>query len=175
MMLNAPKTAYALPEQTHRLIPSKSKTTKNGQPGAAKPAPVPMATHDIKADWRGKTKEELVDMPSWIPQDMREHPRAYLVPARESRNNTKSKAYLEQHPEARDFNSDSIFKRSIETASTSQGSHLFLAPPPFSRPAADPERGECVESEWDWRKSIWVMKYGDGTTVSVTSHAGPNK
>ena len=47
----------------------------------------------VSPSWRGKTREELVDLPSWIPQDMRDHPRAYLVPARESRTRTDNREY----------------------------------------------------------------------------------
>ncbi|KAM0706795.1 hypothetical protein Q7P35_006125 [Cladosporium inversicolor] len=173
MMLNAPSSAYMLPEQIHRLTPPKGKATKDGKPRAVKPAPAPMAAEDIKAGWDGKTKEELVDLPSWIPQDMREHPRAYLVPARESHNIAKAKAFVKENPDVRSMPSGSAsnasLKRPLESASTSQGSRLLLPPPPFPCPATEPGRGECVTSTWDWRKSQWVMTYEDGTTVTLAS------
>lgn len=92
IMIDAWETEYTLPEQTHRLAPPETVDWEDYPPGYVKPPPTPMAEENVKADWQGKSKEELLNTPSWIPSDMREHPRAYLVPARNSDDEEFSQA-----------------------------------------------------------------------------------
>lgn len=165
--MNAPRTGCMLPEQTHRLAPPKVKARKDGTARPAKPPPPPMTDEKVKANWQGKSKEELVDLPSWIPADVRAHPRAYLVPARESQKSLKTQAYHQAHSNAQSTSSG--MKRPRENPSTSESPSLFLPPPPFPRPAAEMGSGECVSSTWDWKNSVWKMTYQSGASVTLAA------
>jgi hypothetical protein len=44
--------------------------------------PMPMPEHEVKPDWHGKTKEQLLGSPDFLPAFVRRLPRAYLVPPR---------------------------------------------------------------------------------------------
>jgi hypothetical protein len=119
------KMRIAMKTKYQRLVASKTNATKEGkQPKEVKPAPKPMASEALKNPWNGKSKEELLDLPGCIPQDVHEHPRAYTVLIRPGNNVVRSKEYIGSLADEQSIgNIGSSSKRPHESASTSQGPH----------------------------------------------------
>lgn len=67
----------------YKLAPRKSREDPTGprnyKPGETRPQ-VPMLDQKVKPNWQGKTKEQLLAEPDFLPACVRELPRAYLVP-----------------------------------------------------------------------------------------------
>ena len=68
--------------------------------------PQPIVSENIKPDWHGESREALMQKPPFLPQEVRDRPRAYLVPPRVTKAQAKAKlkgqAFLANEQRKRD-------------------------------------------------------------------------
>lgn len=118
----------------------------------------------------GMTRDELLATPDWLPAHVRELPRAYLVPPRESSKQEKSRLYNASHPDQ--IGADgSKRKRDESETMLSAPSHMNYRFPaaPWTRPPRDPHHGNVQSLAWSFTSSRWEILYEDGFTLATPS------
>lgn len=98
MMNRGPRHHYTLPAPKDRTVSRKKK-----------PDPSLMPSDRLKADWAGKTRDQLLALPDMLPEGVRDLPRAYVVPPRETNkgpniaNVAASTSFMEARSHFREF------------------------------------------------------------------------
>lgn len=134
----------------------------------ARPAPTPMVVGD---DWKGMTKDALLEKPDWIPAEVRAHPRAYLEPPAPSKTQQRNKegrekaklGLFDKGGPSPQQSTEPSRKRKHEDGMTL----LRRQPPAFPRPPPDQAEGRALYSAWDWDRSVWVDTYASGFRTEV--------
>jgi hypothetical protein len=135
----------------------------------------PMPAERIKDGWQGQSAEALMAKGDFLPLGVRECPRAFIVPARESTQRTKSKNYLAKEAQRLSHSS------SLPSLSQPwQGYQQSLPPSPFgptqpAQPAMCPMRplppppppaypvvGHAAPMFWAPQPGVWAPQYPYG-------------
>ncbi|KAF2864694.1 hypothetical protein BDV95DRAFT_673218 [Massariosphaeria phaeospora] len=80
-MLLRGNSGYDLAPPKDRIVGKQKLNQDTGQTISSK-LPSPMADLEIKADWAGETKAQLLGAPDFLPDFVRTLPRAHIVPPR---------------------------------------------------------------------------------------------
>lgn len=70
--------------------------------------PSPMLAGEIKSDWTGASKDELLATPEMLPPQVRRRPRAYLIPPRETMTKRKKRDWHASHPSSGNITSSTV-------------------------------------------------------------------
>ncbi|THY58722.1 hypothetical protein D6C97_04328 [Aureobasidium pullulans] len=124
--------------------------------------PAPMPDDRLKNNWQGASKDELLARKNMLPPEVRRHPRAYLVPPRESNTKKKSTAFL-----SRSGAHDSSRNVSISSSNTSMAPMPYggLQQPPPPQPSAYPQGNAVVASAMHWPTGQRIQHFQSGHTV----------
>ena len=124
--------------------------------------PAPMPDDRLKSNWQGASKDELLARKNMLPPEVRRHPRAYLVPPRESNTKKKSTAFLSRsgaHDSSRDV---SISSSNTSMAPTPYGGLQQPSPP---QPSTYPQGNAVVASVMHWPTGQRIQHFQSGHTV----------
>jgi hypothetical protein len=135
----------------------------------------PMPAERVKDGWQGQSTEALMAKGDFLPLGVRECPRAFIVPARESTQRTKSKRYLAK--EAQKFSHSSSLpslsqpwqghQQSLPPspfgpAQPAQPAMWPIQPPPPPPPPAYPVAGHAAPMFWAPQPGVWTPQYPYG-------------
>ncbi|KAH0388528.1 hypothetical protein KCU92_g895, partial [Aureobasidium melanogenum] len=95
IMLNSSAPNFGLPE-------FRGRAKRDGS------IPSPMLADEIKPNWTGASKDELLATPDMLPSQVRRLPRAYLVPLRDTKAKRKGRDWVARHPPSGDTASSAI-------------------------------------------------------------------
>ncbi|KAK0278149.1 hypothetical protein LTR35_009472 [Friedmanniomyces endolithicus] len=171
---------------------------------SGKPLPSEMLEREVKAGWTGESKESLLTAVDFLPSGVRDCPRAYLVPATETKKEKKNVAFKERLTATPAASSASSPAQSISAA----GSKVILAArpnpipaansqsipakrkfasavdawptapssgAPMERPPAHPLHGKVKTCLCDFDDGQWTMEYEDGATITTRLNERPAK
>ncbi|KAK4540227.1 hypothetical protein LTR36_009632 [Oleoguttula mirabilis] len=177
MKSRGPKYDYALaPEPKDRSAPR----------GKLLKSPEPMPANEIRPDWKGQSKEELLKKGDFLPDFVRARPMAYVVPPRLSHMHKKAsqnkKRKLEDDaPPVTPTQASSLPDIPAGPPSVNPVYSLpsFPAGPPSVTPASampvfpngrpprpDARYGEPATTVFDWQADKWEHRYLNGVVVS---------
>ncbi|KAK0254320.1 hypothetical protein B0A54_04452 [Friedmanniomyces endolithicus] len=164
-----------------------------------KPPPSEMPEHELKPGWTGASKDALVAAADYLPSGVRDCPRAYLVPATETKRVQKGIARNEQLATRLAASSTSIpagrlnlipvARSSLIPTATSQSipaKRRFVseadawptAPTtgaPMERPPPHPLHGKVKSCLCEFDEEQWTLEYEDGTTITTRLNGRPAK
>lgn len=135
------------------------------------PEPAPMPDGKVKPGWKGETKEALLAKLDMLPSDVRNHPRAYLVPPRSSSQAKKSQAF---HAGASGVKRKRDSNAEMPPPAGSTATQTLPPPlprPAFKRPSADPAHGQVVSTSYSWDKHEWTHTYESGASFSTPAQS----
>lgn len=120
--------------------------------------PSSMPADEIKSDWTGASKEELLAMPDMLPPQVRRRPRAYLVPPRETNSKRKKRDWHATHPPSGNTTS------SVMTSTLSPGpmQHMVVS---MLQSSAIPLQGPIVSTTVHWPTYRPMPMYYSSHTV----------
>jgi hypothetical protein len=132
----------------------------------------PMQAERVKDGWQGQSAEALMAKGDFLPPGVRDCPRAFIVPARESTQRTKSKKFLAKEAH-RLSHSSSLPSLSQSWQSYPQSSPLSAfgpaqptmwptQPPPPPPPPAYPVPGHAAPMFWAPQPGVWAPQYAYG-------------
>jgi hypothetical protein len=137
----------------------------------------PMPAERVKSDWKGQSPDVLMAKGDLLPPGVRDCPRAFIVPARESGGRAKSRAFhaneaqrlsqsSPQPPQPWQGYSHSPF---MPPFGPPQPVVYTLPPPPPPPPAVVPARypvtGYIAPAFWSPQPAIWTPQYGNSHQV----------
>ena len=117
----------------------------------------PMPAERVKADWKGESAETLMAKGDFLPPGVRDCPRAFTVPARESAQRAKSKRYL--------ANQSQRLSQSTSLPSISQPWQLnsqpsFMPPQGPAQPVMWPlQPPPVMPMVWEPQPGVWIPQY----------------
>lgn len=118
-----------------------------------------MLIDEIKPNWAGACKDELLATPDVLPPQVRRHPRAYLVPPGESLTKRKRRDWLARHPPLSGTVASSAMSFASSPASM-QHAVAWLAQSVATRP-----QGPIISSTIHWPTNRLMTQYSSGHTV----------
>lgn len=129
----------------------------------------PMPADRVKADWQGQSAEVLLAKGDFLPSGVRDCPRAFTVPARESTQRSKNKKYLTNEAQ-RISQSSSLPSFSHQWQGYPQSSFAPLYGPaqPYgcAQPVAWPSQPPTVPSVIRALQPVlWTPQYATGHQV----------
>lgn len=142
LMMNRHKSGYTLPEDRSRSRP-------DGHP--MRRALRPMPGSKVKANSAGDTKKQLLAELDMLPSFVRELPRAYQVPPRQSNKEKNPGAFQRINggiKRKRDDNKSSLSPGATETSTVSNALPPFPGRPWFPRPPTHRLCGEVRTTSW---------------------------
>ena len=120
----------------------------------------PMPTERVKADWKGQSAEVLLAKGDFLPSGVRDCPRAFTVPPRESTQRAKSKRFLANQSQ-RLSHSSSLPSYSQPWQGYSQSS--FMTPHGPAQPVVWPSQPPPVSPMiWAPQPVLWTPQYAVG-------------
>ncbi|KAG9526124.1 hypothetical protein KCV07_g586, partial [Aureobasidium melanogenum] len=120
--------------------------------------PSPMLANEVKPNWTGASRDELLVTPDMLPPQVRRHPRAYLVPPGESTTKRKRREWHACHPPSDDTASTAMFFNSPPVST--QHAVAGLAQSSANRP-----QGPIISTTIHWPTNQLMKQYSSGHTV----------
>ncbi|KAK4546163.1 hypothetical protein LTR36_002300 [Oleoguttula mirabilis] len=162
VMMSREAQDYTLPAyNASRTTEARTKTKKNGetkQKAAATTIPEAM----LKPDWDGETMAQLTAKDDVLSSAIRQYPRSYLVPPRDSSYIRKAHAFKAKEAEKQQHAEASSSKRKEPSVDSTASTQLPVLPTPPPRPQADPVHGRSVTVEFDYERNLCTVQYEDG-------------
>ncbi|KAG9967287.1 hypothetical protein KCU61_g531, partial [Aureobasidium melanogenum] len=118
----------------------------------------PMLADEIKPNWTGASKNELLATPDMLPPQVRHRPRAYLVPPRDTKAKRKGRDWVARHPPSGDTASSAI-SFAFPPASMQQ-TMASLVQSSATRP-----QGPIISTTIHWPTNQLMKHYSSGHTV----------
>ncbi|KAK1807726.1 hypothetical protein LTR12_017922 [Friedmanniomyces endolithicus] len=164
-----------------------------------KPPPSEMPEHEVKRDWTGATRDALLEAGDYLPSGVRDCPRAYLIPATETKKVQKGIARNEQLATRLAASSTSIpavrsnlipaSRSNLIPAANSQSipakrrfaseADAWPTAPatgvPMERPPPHPLHGKVKSCLCEFDDEQWTLEYKDGTTITTRLNGRPAK
>lgn len=128
------------------------------EPKSENKIPGPMPANEIKSDWTGASKDELLTKPDILPPQVRRRPRAYLVPPRETVGKRKTRDW-----HARNLPSNNTASSAMSFASSPasmQHTVTSLVHLSVTRP-----QGPIISTTIHWPTNQLMTQYFSGHTV----------
>ncbi|KAG9945400.1 hypothetical protein KCU85_g7268, partial [Aureobasidium melanogenum] len=154
IMLESSIRDYGLPEFKAREEPR-----KDGR------VPSPMPDHEIKPNWTGAFRDQLLTIPDVLPPQVRRCPRAYLVPPGESITKRKRRDWHASHPPSGNITSSAMSFAS----SLGPMQHMMVSMP---QPSAIPLHIPIISTTVHWPTLQAMPVYYPSQTVISPSMPG---
>ncbi|KAG9693002.1 hypothetical protein KCU95_g6770, partial [Aureobasidium melanogenum] len=145
---------YSLPKLKGREEPKKDGTV-----------PGPMLADEIKSDWTGISKVDLLATPDMLPPQVRRRPRAYLVPPRETNSKRKKRDWHASHPPSGNITSSAMSFAS----SLGPMQHMMVSMP---QPSAIPLHMPIISTTVHWPTLQAMPVYYTSQTMISPSMPG---
>lgn len=126
-----------------------------------------MPVGKVKSDWQGGSRAAPMPQPPMLPNEVCDHPRAYLTPPRISKAKAKSKAFKQQSRDSPGTEGDVSGPLPLREAfHEPQSLQMPTVPAARARPEGNEHWDEVVKTEYNWVTKMWTYTYESGAVVS---------